>query len=60
MKVRTHIKAGKGMGDVIADFTHAAKLDRFAENYQDVTGKCCNCGKRRKLLNEMFPDIPFA
>lgn len=46
----------KGLGDTIAKFTNATKLDKLAEILATAAGKeDCGCNKRRKTLNEMFP-----
>jgi hypothetical protein len=55
MKVRTGIKAGKGLGDAIADFAHITGLDRVAALYERVTGKDCGCDARQETLNKYFP-----
>ena len=46
-----------GLGDRIADFTHATKLDRLADLYTRVTGKDCGCSSRQAYLNEVFPNF---
>jgi len=58
MKVRTNLKAGQGLGDVVADFTHVTGLDQIAKTYTQVTGKDCGCEARRDKLNALFP-IPY-
>lgn len=55
MHVRTGLKAGQGLGDKVADFTHATGLDRLAEAYTQATGKDCGCDARRETLNRLFP-----
>jgi hypothetical protein len=57
MKVKTDIKAGQaqGLGDSVAEFTHATGLDKLAEKYTEVTGKDCGCSARRDKLNQLFP-----
>jgi len=55
MKVRTNLKAGQGLGDVVADFTHVTGLDQLAKAYTQVTGKDCGCETRRAQLHAMFP-----
>lgn len=55
MKVDTEVKAGRGLGDVVADFTKATGLDKLAEKYEEVTGKECGCRKRRETLNRLVP-----
>jgi hypothetical protein len=58
MKVRTNLKAGQGLGDTVADFTHVTGLDQFAKAYTQVTGKDCGCDARREKLNALFPFPP--
>lgn len=55
MKVKTHIKAGQGLGDAVADFTHLTGIDRLAEAYTEITGKDCGCKARQQALNQLFP-----
>ena len=55
MNVRTGIKAGQGLGDVIADFTHFTSLDQFAKLYEQVTGNDCGCEGRQEYLNLLLP-----
>ena len=56
MKVKTGIMAGsQGLGDVVAEFTHAAGLDRLAHTYENVTGQSCGCKERQQKLNQLFP-----
>ncbi len=59
MKVRTGLKAGRsepeGLGDSVAQFTHATHLDKLAELYTQATGKDCGCNQRRQKLNVWFP-----
>jgi len=51
MKVETGLVVGKGLGDLVADFTHATGLDQLAELYTQVTGKDCGCAARQDALN---------
>ncbi|MBN1486164.1 MAG: hypothetical protein JW981_00905 [Anaerolineae bacterium] len=55
MKTKTHIKAGKLIGDTFARFTHATGMDRLAEKYTEKTGRDCGCDKRRVILDKLFP-----
>jgi hypothetical protein len=57
MKVKTGLKAGKPLGDTVADFTHATGLNKLAETYTRVTGRDCGCEKRRRLLNRISPEV---
>ena len=46
----------KGLGDTIAKFTHATKLDVVADTIAKAMGaEDCGCNKRRKKLNEIIP-----
>ena len=53
MKVRTGIKAGRGLGDTVADFTHVTGIDKLAKTYEQVTGKPCGCAERQEKLNNL-------
>jgi hypothetical protein len=55
MKVKTGIESGRGLGDAVADFTHATGLDRLAKFYTRITGKDCGCEERRHKLNQIIP-----
>jgi hypothetical protein len=55
MPIKTGIKAGKPLGDAIADFTHATGLEKLAGWYTELTGKDCGCELRRQQLNRAFP-----
>jgi len=55
MRVNTGIKAGKPLGDAVADLTQATGLDKVAHAYESVTGRSCGCEDRRQLLNRLFP-----
>lgn len=57
MKVRTHIRAGKGLGDHVADLTRATGLDSLAHAYTHVTGRDCGCDGRRRALNQLVPRL---
>jgi hypothetical protein len=48
----------RGLGDTIARFTAATRIDRLAQRFAAVVGaKDCGCTERQKLLNEIFPYI---
>jgi len=55
MKVRTDTKAGRGLGDTVADLAHITGLDKVAQFYERVTGKSCGCDQRRETLNSILP-----
>ncbi len=57
MNVKTGIKAGKGLGDVVADIIHATGLDVLATTYTDLTGQDCGCQARQEALNNLCPNI---
>lgn len=54
MKIRTGLKAGKPVGDLVADVTHATGLDKVADTYSRLTGKECGCETRQEKLNNLF------
>ena len=46
----------EGFGDTIAKITHATGLDKVADKVAKMAGKDdCGCGRRREVLNEIFP-----
>ncbi|MEZ4735531.1 MAG: hypothetical protein R3E79_51220 [Caldilineaceae bacterium] len=57
--VRTGLRAGRPLGDVVADFTHATGLDRIANAYSAITGQDCGCDRRQEALNNLCPNTPL-
>jgi hypothetical protein len=57
MKVKTGLIVGKGLGDLVADFTHATRLDKLAELYTRITSKDCGCAARQDALNRLAPNV---
>jgi hypothetical protein len=57
MKIRSDIKAGQGLGDAVAGFTHLTGLDQVAKLYEQATGKDCGCSERQATLNKIFPNL---
>lgn len=57
MKVRTDLKAGKGLGDAVAEFTQQTGLDQLAQEYAQLTGKDCGCKARQAKLNLLVPNL---
>ncbi len=55
MKVRTALRAGKPLGDQVADLIHLTGLDNFSNLYTQITGKDCGCKQRQEWLNRLFP-----
>ncbi len=55
MHTETGLKAGKALGDRVADFTEATGLDKITTLYSKVTGRDCGCQMRRDYLNRIFP-----
>jgi hypothetical protein len=53
MKVKTGLKAKVGLGDAVADLTHATGLDKIAQAYTNLTGQDCGCRARQARLNEI-------
>lgn len=60
MKARTAIKAGKGLGDCLAEIAHALKLDDAAKKFEQVTEQPCGCKERQGILNNLVPNVPFT
>ena len=54
MRVETGIKAGILLGDAVAGFTEATRLDRIAHAYEQITGRSCGCEERRQRWNRLF------
>ena len=57
MKIKSNLKAGKGLGDYVADLTHATKLDKLADTYSNWTGNSCGCEQRQETLNQLVPNV---
>ncbi|MEM7531326.1 MAG: hypothetical protein AAF639_04060 [Chloroflexota bacterium] len=55
MKVKTGLKAGKKLGDRVADLTQMTGLDQLAKTYTRITGRDCGCDQRRQRLNQLTP-----
>ena len=51
------MRAGKLLGDAVADLTHATGLDKLTETYTRVTGRDCGCEGRRQFLNAISPEV---
>lgn len=45
----------RGLGDTIANITHATGLDKLATLYTNITGKECGCKSRQEALNKLLP-----
>lgn len=51
-----HNGPDRGLGDTVARFTAATRIDRLAQRIAQAVGaKDCGCAQRKQLLNEMFP-----
>ena len=57
MEQETNInQPDQGLGDTIARFTKATRLDKLAQKIANAVGaKGCGCTERQQLLNEIFP-----
>ena len=53
LEVKTSLRAGKPLGELAADFTHATGIEQLAEAYTRVTGRDCGCERRRQKLNDL-------
>ena len=54
MKLKTGIKAGKGLGDIVDDFTRVTGLKAATESISRLTGQDCGCEARRERLNQIW------
>jgi hypothetical protein len=57
--VHTGLQAGRPLGDLVADFTHATGLDRIPTAYSVMTGEACGCDRRQETLNRLVPHTPL-
>jgi hypothetical protein len=57
--LRAGLRAGRPLGDVVADVTHATGLDRLPSAYTLLTGKECGCDQRQQALNRLVPHTPL-
>lgn len=57
LRLRTHLRSGKPLGDCVEVLTHLIGADKVAEFYTKVTGKDCGCRGRQNWLNEHFPNF---
>ena len=48
-------KSDKGLGDTVERFTKATGIKKVVDTISEVTGKDCNCGKRKEKLNKLIP-----
>ena len=55
MKIRSGLKAGKRLGDWVAQACQATGITASANKYTQVTGKDCSCAKRKEILNQLTP-----
>ena len=51
-KKKTTKKKSEGLGDTVAKFTKATKIDKLVKF---VAGEDCGCDERREKLNKLFP-----
>ncbi len=59
MKIRSGVKTGMGLGDVIALACEKTGLAACAKKYEQVTGQDCGCKKRQALLNGLPLELPI-
>lgn len=45
----------EGLGDTVYKITKSTGLARYVKRRSEIKQKPCNCSKRQKRLNEMFP-----
>jgi len=49
------MEKSKGLGDTIEKITKATGIKKVVDTVNKITGKDCNCGKRKENLNRLFP-----
>ena len=55
MSIKDNIlKTDKGLGDTIERITKATGIKKVVDTLSEVTGKDCNCGKRKEKLNKFI------
>ncbi|MBI4322234.1 MAG: hypothetical protein HY675_27390 [Chloroflexi bacterium] len=60
MKVKTGLKVGKALGDLVGDATQATGLDKVAAALSRLTGLHCGCEERKAALNRLVPRVPLT
>ena len=60
MKVKTKLKAGEGLGDLVGRMADALGLKKIADGYERLTGESCGCEKRKEILNNAVSQVPFT
>lgn len=55
--LRTRIKAGRPLGDSVADMIHLTGLDRLVALYSQLTHLDCGCRARQDALNRLMPNV---
>lgn len=55
MKIRSGIKIGKLVGEMVEKMCRVAGLDSCAKQYEQAIGKECGCKKRKAILDRLFP-----
>lgn len=55
MRVKTELKAGKLLTDVVEGTSKMLGLDKLADKYTEKTGRDCGCNKRKSILDSMSP-----
>ena len=51
------LKKSIGLGDTIEKITEATGIKAVVDKVSEVTGFDCGCGKRKEILNRMFPYV---
>lgn len=53
MKVRTGVRVGKSLGDLVAKACQITGIANSAKKYEAITGKSCDCDKRKAILDKI-------
>lgn len=49
------MEKSKGLGDTVEKITTATGIKKTVDTISKITGKPCDCKKRKEALNKMFP-----
>lgn len=55
MRVKTTLKAGKVLTDIVASTSQALGLDNLSAKYTQKTGNDCGCDKRKRIMDSILP-----
>ena len=60
IRIQSGLHAGKGLGDLVDDFTQITGIKAVTQIASQLTGESCGCAERRDALNDAVPNLPFS